>query len=148
MLTFNNENFPNGAKLEPFIEFDCVPRRKFVNCNFGKVDLNGVVFGSSHFENCIFNGSIFTKSLFSNCQFRRCKITNCNFTRAELEETIFTNCSFEKSNFAAAFIDTCKFELTTFTECNLDCMLDNVKIKKENCGNWIDIKDFSYFMNR
>ena len=147
MLTFWNKSFYNKTDLQLFIEVDSVPKRKFVKCSFEKVNLTGIVFGSSYFKNCIFNYSIFRKSLFLNCKFESCKIKNCYSTRAELDETAFTNCSFEKIDFPGSDLDNCKFELTTFSKSNLDCMVKNVKIKHKNCENWIDIKDFSYFMN-
>lgn len=59
----------------------------------------------------------------------------------------FVNCSFEKIDFVRSYIDSCKFELATFFKSNLDYMVENVKVKHKNCENWIDIKDFSYFMN-
>jgi len=89
MLTFRNLSSCNKTDLQPFIEVASIFERKFVNCNFEKVDFADIVFGSSYFKNYIFNDSIFRKNVFSSC-------------------------SFEKSDFTGSYIDTCKFELITF----------------------------------
>jgi len=141
-----NQTFLNETALNPYIKWNALSLKNFVDCRFEKIELLGKVINFCTFKNSEFKHFSFRKCQFEKCTFENCQIVKSNLTRAEFHNCNFRNCEFLESDLGASEFWNCNFSETTFKDSNLKfIIIEDVKVWKS--GEWIQIKDFSNFEN-
>lgn len=119
-----DKSFENVDYYEKKLVDSAYYKCRFIECNFTKSDLRGVVFEDCSFENCNFSmteidGASFRNILFKGCKmlgidftkfnnlifsfrFETCIMDYCTFFGTVLKKTQFINCSLKEVDFSEA----------------------------------------------